>query len=148
MRCRATSTPTSACRGFQPRTSRKFAAELFQVQPDSITIGHMAKDAVWSVEGDYTAERSAVSVTLITAPARASRPRYTRFGVEREDAVDLRPVPGRSRQARGEPGADPRREEALLIKEQFRVGVQRSPPHRHRSCGFITTLSNNGALPP
>ncbi len=35
-----------------------FAAHLFGVEPPSITVVHMQKDAVWSLEGDYSAERS------------------------------------------------------------------------------------------
>jgi hypothetical protein len=48
-----------------------FAAHLFGVEPSSITIAHMAKDAVWSVEGDWSAER-AVAVTTDYGTARAS----------------------------------------------------------------------------
>jgi N12 class adenine-specific DNA methylase len=48
-----------------------FAAHLFQVEPSAITIAHMAKDAVWSVEGDYSAERS-VAVTADYGTSRAS----------------------------------------------------------------------------
>jgi N12 class adenine-specific DNA methylase len=45
-----------------------FAAALFQVPESSVTIGHLAKDAVWSVEGDYLAERSVATTTDYGTP--------------------------------------------------------------------------------
>src|SRR5207247_1278819 len=45
-----------------------FAAQLFQVEPDSIQIGHLKKDAVWSVEGDYMAQRSVAAITEYGTP--------------------------------------------------------------------------------
>ena len=37
---------------------RAFAADLFNVGPSSITVAHLAKDALWSIEGDYSAKAS------------------------------------------------------------------------------------------
>jgi N12 class adenine-specific DNA methylase/tRNA G46 methylase TrmB len=48
-----------------------FASALFQVPESSITIGHLAKDAVWSVEGNWEAERS-VAVTTDYGTPRAN----------------------------------------------------------------------------
>ena len=48
-----------------------FAADLFHVDSDSVTVGHLAKDAVWSVQGDWSAERS-VAVTSDYGTPRAS----------------------------------------------------------------------------
>ena len=39
-----------------------FAAELFQVSPSDITIAHSSKDAVWDVDGNWSAQQS-VAVT-------------------------------------------------------------------------------------
>ncbi|OWK45567.1 DEAD/DEAH box helicase family protein [Fimbriiglobus ruber] len=47
-----------------------FAAHLFQVSANAVTIAHLPKDAVWSVEGDYRAER-AVAVTSDYGTERA-----------------------------------------------------------------------------
>ena len=30
-----------------------FAADLFQVEPDAIQVGHLKKDAVWSIDAGY-----------------------------------------------------------------------------------------------
>jgi N12 class adenine-specific DNA methylase len=40
-----------------------FAAELFAVPPEAIQIGHLKKDAVWSVEPDYRAMNSVAATT-------------------------------------------------------------------------------------
>ena len=48
-----------------------FAAELFGVPPSSIAVGHLKKDAVWSVEAGYDAERS-VAATTDYGTARAN----------------------------------------------------------------------------
>jgi N12 class adenine-specific DNA methylase len=41
---------------------RDFAASLFQTRPDAFTIGHLRKDALWTVTGDWSAQAS-VAVT-------------------------------------------------------------------------------------
>jgi hypothetical protein len=37
---------------------RDFAAELFGVHESAIRVGHLPKDAIWSIEADYSAEQS------------------------------------------------------------------------------------------
>ena len=56
--CRATSTRIWAHRGYRRSDIQKFAGELFNVPPESFKIGHLKKDAVWSVEPDYQAIQS------------------------------------------------------------------------------------------
>src|SRR5437667_3093491 len=40
-----------------------FAAELFHVQPSSIQVGHLTKDAVWSIDADYAARQSVAATS-------------------------------------------------------------------------------------
>src|SRR5439155_23194593 len=47
-----------------------FAAELFHVEPSSVPIAHLKKDAVWSLEADYAAKAS-VGATSEYGTARA-----------------------------------------------------------------------------
>src|SRR4029077_3275549 len=47
-----------------------FAAALFHVEPSSIQIAHLAKDAVWSIDADYTVQRS-VAATADFGTSRA-----------------------------------------------------------------------------
>ena len=48
-----------------------FAADLFHVEPSSIQVGHLKKDAVWSIDADYAAEQS-VAATSEYGTARAN----------------------------------------------------------------------------
>ena len=45
-----------------------FATQLFHVEPGSITIGHVKKDAVWSVDANYAAERSVGATSEFGTP--------------------------------------------------------------------------------
>ena len=40
-----------------------FAAGLFHVEPEAIQVGHLPKDAVWSIEGDPMAKRSVAATS-------------------------------------------------------------------------------------
>src|SRR5262249_53338629 len=48
-----------------------FAADLFHVAPSSIQLGHLKKDALWSVEADYLAHQS-VAATSEYGTSRAN----------------------------------------------------------------------------
>src|SRR5204863_861499 len=47
---------------------QSFAADLFQVEGSSIQVGHIAKDAVWSVAADHAAERSVTATSDYGTP--------------------------------------------------------------------------------
>jgi N12 class adenine-specific DNA methylase len=47
---------------------KQFAAHLFQVHPSDINISHLPKEAVWSVEGNWSAERSVAVTTDYGTP--------------------------------------------------------------------------------
>ncbi len=42
---------------------RDFAVDLFRVEPSAINIGHLERDAVWSVEGNWDCERSVANTS-------------------------------------------------------------------------------------
>ena len=86
-----------------------FAAHLFQVPAGSVTIAHLAKDAVWSVEG-ITAARAGGHGHQRLRHRTGQRSVAARPGPQHEDTGHLRPRPNRPRQAGGEPGTDPRRQ--------------------------------------
>jgi len=50
-----------------------FAVDLFHVEAAAIQVGHLQKDAVWSIEADYAAERS-VAATSEYGTSRAGGP--------------------------------------------------------------------------
>ncbi|MBC7820206.1 MAG: hypothetical protein IAG10_25260, partial [Planctomycetaceae bacterium] len=45
------------------RDIQAFAAELFHVEPSSIPVAHLKKDAVWSIAPDYAAEQSVAAIS-------------------------------------------------------------------------------------
>jgi SAM-dependent methyltransferase len=45
-----------------------FAAELFHVEPSSVPVAHVKKDAVWSVEADYAALQSVAATSEYGTP--------------------------------------------------------------------------------
>ena len=68
-----------------------FAADLFRVSPSSIQIGHLKKDAVWSIDAGYQAEQS------VAATAEYGTPRQWRgaagAGAQPQDPGHLRHHP-------------------------------------------------------
>ena len=130
--CPATSTPTSGPRGYPRPTSRRSPPSCSASPPSSITIGHLKKDAVWSVEADYA--RRAVGRR---PPPTTARPGPTalaaRAGPEPEDArSSTTPSPRRPRGAGRQPGGDARRpREAEAHQGAVPVlGLRRPRPHR------------------
>ena len=109
-----------------------FAAELFRVEPSAIQIGHLKKDAVWSVEADYAAERSVAATSDFGTP-RANGTWLLGTRAQHEDAGHLRHGRGRRPRRTGrQPGGDARRpREAEAHQGAVPVlGVRRSGPHR------------------
>ncbi len=45
-----------------------FAADLFRVAPSSIQVGHLPKDAVWSLDADYAAQQSVAATSEYGTP--------------------------------------------------------------------------------
>ena len=111
---------------------QQFAAELFQVQPGSVTIAHMAKDAVWSVEGDWSAER-AVAVTSDYGTSRASGLWLLDLALNMRTPVIYDPVPGDpdKRQVNQEQTLAAK-EKQRAIKEQFKSWVFADPDRTER----------------
>ena len=81
-----------------------FAADLFHVAPSAIQVGHLKKDAVWSVDADYAAEQS-VAATSEYGTARANGTWLLELALNMKTPViyDTDP-PRRPRGARRQPG--------------------------------------------
>ena len=86
-----------------------FAAELFGVPPSSISVGHLKKDALWSVEAGYDAASERAGHDRLRH-GEGQRDHAPRAGPEPEDPGHLRRrEPRRPRGAGREPGGDARR---------------------------------------
>ncbi|QEG30308.1 hypothetical protein GobsT_51130 [Gemmata obscuriglobus] len=122
---------------------QKFAAELFHVAPSSISISHMAKDAVWSVEGDYSAQRS-VAVTSDYGTARASGLWLFELALNMKSPVIYDPVPGDPEKRMVNQEETLRaKEKQKQIKEQFRSWVFAEPDRTERLVRTYNDAFNN-----
>lgn len=120
-----------------------FAGTLFGVEPSSITIAHMAKDAVWSVEGDWSAER-AVAVTTDYGTARASGLWLLDLALNMKSPVVYDPDPTDSdKRVVNQEQTLAAKEKQKLIKERFREWVFQDPDRTERLVRLYNDTYNN-----
>jgi N12 class adenine-specific DNA methylase len=120
-----------------------FAADLFRVEPDAITIAHMAKDAVWSVEGDYSAERS-VAVTSDYGTSRASGLWLLDLALNLRSPIIYDPVPGDpDKRMVNQEETLKAKEKQKAIKEQFRGWIFGDPDRTERLVRDYNDKYNN-----
>ena len=109
-----------------------FAAHLFQVPAGSVTIAHLAKDAVWSVEGDYSAER-AVAVTSDYGTERAGGLWLLELALNMKTPVIYDPDPADpDKRVVNQEATLAAKEKQKLIKEQFRSWIFADPDRTER----------------
>ena len=120
-----------------------FATDLFHVEPSSISIAHMAKDAVWSVEGDYSAERS-VAVTSDYGTTRASGLWLLDLALNMKTPVIYDPVPGDpDKRVVNQEETLAAKEKQKAIKEQFKQWVFSDPDRTERLVRVYNDTYNN-----
>ena len=124
------------------RDVRAFAADLFRVPESSITIGHMAKDAVWSVEGDYSAERS-VAVTADYGTPRANGLWLLDLALNMKTPVIYDTVPGTDERVVNQEATLAAKEKQKQIKEQFKGWVFADPDRTERLVRLYNDTYNN-----
>ena len=86
--CRAISTPVWARRGYPKPTSRRSPPSCSRRRPPAFPIGHLKKDAVWSVDAGYAAEQS-VAATSEFGTRQGQRHLALGPGPQHEVADDL-----------------------------------------------------------
>ena len=121
---------------------RAFAADLFRVPESSVTIAHMAKDAVWSVEGDYTAERS-VAVTADYGTPRANGLWLLDLALNMKTPVIYDTVPGTDERVVNQEATLAAKEKQKQIKEQFKGWVFADPDRTERLVRLYNDTYNN-----
>jgi N12 class adenine-specific DNA methylase/SAM-dependent methyltransferase len=110
-----------------------FAGDLFRVSPDSVTLAHLPKDAVWSVEPNWSASQSVAATT--------------EFGTDRisgfallEQALNLKTptiydtmqVSGGEQRVLNPEATLAAREKQKLIKERFHAWIFSDPDRTER----------------
>lgn len=121
-----------------------FAIALFQVESGSIQIGHLKKDAVWSVEADYSAERS-VAVTSDFGTPRIHGVALLEQALNMKTPVIYDTIVHGDREERVvNPEATlAAREKQKLIKERFRSWVFHNPERTERLVRLYNDTYNN-----
>ena len=121
------------------RDIQAFAAELFRVNPSSVPVAHLKKDAVWSIEADYAA-KAAVGATSEYGTARANGTWLLELALNMKSPTIYDPDPDDPDKRVVNQGATmAAREKQKLIKERFRSWVFTDPERTGASCGFTTT---------
>ena len=109
-----------------------FAAHLFHVEPASIQVGHLTKDAVWSIDADYAALKSVAATSEYgTARANATWLLDLALNMKTPTIYDTVTTGDREERVLNQEATLAAREKQKLIKEKFRSWVfSRSRPHR------------------
>ena len=126
------------------RDIQAFAADLFRVDPSSIPVGHLKKDAVWSVEADYAAKAS-VGATSEFGTARANGTWLLDLALNMKTPTIYDTVQNGDREERVVNQEDTlaAREKQKLIKEKFRGWVFADPERTERLVRIYNDTYNN-----
>jgi N12 class adenine-specific DNA methylase len=121
-----------------------FAAHLFHVDPSSVPIAHLKKDAVWSLEADHAAKAS-VAATSEFGTARANGTGLLELALNMKTPIIYDTINHGDREERV---VNPEetlaaREKQKLIKEQFRTWVFADPERTERLVRLYNDTYNN-----
>jgi N12 class adenine-specific DNA methylase/adenine-specific DNA methylase len=121
-----------------------FAAELFRVDPSSIVVGHLKKDAVWCVDADYTAE-SSVAATSEFGTSRANGTSLFDLALNMKSPVIYDTIRSGDGEERVVNQAETlaAREKQKLIKEKFREWIFGDPERTERLVRIYNDTYNN-----
>jgi N12 class adenine-specific DNA methylase/SAM-dependent methyltransferase len=109
-----------------------FAAQLFGVPPDGVRIAHLPKDAVWSVDAGYHAERS-VAATADYGTARANGTWLLELALNMKSPVIYDPDPNDpDKRVVNQEQTLAAKEKQKAIKERFRQWVFTDPERTER----------------
>jgi N12 class adenine-specific DNA methylase len=121
-----------------------FAAELFKVDPSSVPVTHLQKDAVWHLEADYAAERS-VAATSEFGTSRANGTWLLDLALNMKTPVIYDTIQNGDREERvvNQEATLAAREKQKLIKERFRSWVFSDPHRTERLVRLYNDIYNN-----
>jgi hypothetical protein len=110
-----------------------FAADLFRVEPSSIPVAHLKKDAVWSIDADYAAKAS-VAATSEFGTARANGTWLLDLALNMKTPTIYDTINHGDREERvvNQEETMAAREKQKLIKERFRSWVFTDPDRTER----------------
>ena len=110
-----------------------FAAELFKVPLSSIQVGHLKKDAVWSLDADYATQQS-VAATSEYGTARANGTALLDLALNLKTPVIYDTIHHGDREERvvNQEATLAAREKQKLLKEKFRAWIFTDPERTER----------------
>jgi N12 class adenine-specific DNA methylase len=123
---------------------QRFTAELFRVPPSSIRIGHLPKDAVWSVDANHNAERSVASTVEYGTP-RAGGISLLDLALNLKTPViyDIIHDGGNEQRVVNQEATLAAREKQKQLKERFRSWVFADPDRTERLVRLYNDIYNN-----
>ena len=126
------------------RDIQAFAAQLFHVNPSSVPVAHLQKDAVWSIDADYATKQS-VAATSEFGTARANGTWLLDLAINMKTPVICDTIQNGDREERVvNPEATlAAREKQKLIKERFRSWVFTDPQRTERLVRLYNDTYNN-----
>ena len=121
-----------------------FAADLFKVEPSSVPIAHLKKDAVWSIDADYAAKAS-VAATSEYGTARANGTWLLELALNMKTPTIYDTIQNGDREERvvNQEATMAAREKQKLIKERFRSWVFTDPERTERLVRLYNDTYNN-----
>jgi N12 class adenine-specific DNA methylase len=121
-----------------------FAAHLFHVDPSSVPVAHLKKDAVWSLEPDYAARQS-VAATSEFGTARANGTWLLELALNMKSPTIYDTIRDGDREERvvNQEATMAAREKQKLIKEKFRSWVFSDPDRTERLVRTYNDQFNN-----
>jgi hypothetical protein len=124
---------------------RDFATHLFQVRPDAITIGHVKKDATWTVTGDYSAVASvAASADYGTSRANGVGLLEQALNLKSPTIYDIiRHPDGKEEKRINQDQTLAAREKQKKIKDAFKSWVFTDPDRTERLVRVYNDTYNN-----
>ncbi len=121
-----------------------FAADLFHVEPASVPVAHLKKDAVWNLDADYAATQS-VAATSEYGTARANGTWLLDLALNLKTPVIYDTINHGDREERvvNQEATLAAREKQKLIKERFRAWVFADPDRTERLVRIYNDTYNN-----
>ena len=121
-----------------------FAADLFRVEPSSIQVAHLKKDAVWSIDADYAALQSVAATSEFGTP-RANGTWLLEMALNMKSPTIYDTIANGDREERvvNQDATLAAREKQKLIKEKFRSWVFTDPERTERLVRLYNDTYNN-----
>lgn len=123
---------------------KAFAAELFHVDPSAVPVGHLEKDAVWSLEAGYAAKQS-VAATSDYGTGRANGTWLLELALNMKSPTIYDVIDHGDKEERvvNQEETMAAREKQKLIKERFRAWVFTDPERTERLVLVYNDTYNN-----